>query len=234
MNRGYSTPELKQHILKYYDGKTETITQIQEKFNVPRCVITSIARRLNLSKNKTIWSETELEYLRENWGIKTVPIMSKYLERSERAIIRMASKLKLGGRKINYSVNEVGELLGIRAKTVKAWGEKGLKITRAKTDAKIYSIKVSDLEEFLKTYKGYWDSRKMKYSLWINEPDWFKEKKKQDQNMPKKHYRKWNDLQDKKLVELFFKGIEPKEIGEMLGRSEATIKQRLRLINFGR
>ena len=182
----------------------------------------------------TRWSDNDVEYLKENWGSKTVPIMSKFLKRTPYAVRRKAVKMELGGRKINYTLNEVGILLDIDAKAVKRWGEKGLIITRAKTDAKIYSIKLEDLEEFLKNYKGYWDSRKMKYSLWITEPDWFKQKKKEDQDIPKKHFHRWDDSQDIKLVELFFKGIEPKEIGEIIGRSETTIKQRLRIINFGR
>jgi len=234
MKNVYSTPELKQYVLENYDGSSEMITQIQEKFNVPRGVITSMARRLKLSKNKNFWSESDLEYLKENWGIKTVPIMSKFLKRTPYAVRRMAIKLELGTRKLNYTLDEVGRLFDIDAKAVKRWGGKGLVITKAKTDAKIYSIKVEDLIEFLKDYKGYWDSRKMQYSLWITEPEWFKQRKREDKLKPNKHYQKWDDNQDRKLVELYNKGMEYKEIGEIIGRSEVTTKQRMRDINFGR
>ena len=188
----------------------------------------------NFANQGALWSDVDVEYLKEYWGLKTVPIMSKFLERTPYAVRRKASKMELGGRKINYSLDEVGILLGIGAKAVKRWGDKGLKITRAKTDAKIYSIKLEDLEEFLKDYKGYWDSRKMKYSLWITEPEWFKQRKKEDRLKPNKHFHKWDDIQDEKLVKLYFEGIGYKEIAERLGRSEVTTKQRLRDIDFGR
>jgi hypothetical protein len=107
-------------------------------------------------------------------------------------------------------------------------------MTMAKTEGRIYSIKLVDLEEFLKNYKGYWDSRNMKYSLWITKPDWFKQREKEDQLRPKKHFYKWDDIQDKKLVKLFFKGVDYKEIAKILSRSECAVRQHLRLINFGR
>lgn len=188
----------------------------------------------NFDNQGALWSDIDVEYLKENWGIKTVPIMSKFLERTPYAVRRKAVKMELGGRKINYSLDEVGILFDIDAKAVKRWGNKGLKITRAKTDAKIYSITLEDLEEFLQTYTGYWDSRKMKYSLWITEPEWFKQRKKEDRLKPNKHFQKWDDIQDKKLVKLYFEDISFKEIAESLGRSEVTTKQRLRNINFGR
>jgi len=236
MNNIYFTPEFKQYMLDHYDGTTKTIDRIQKKFNMPRYVITGAAKRLHIAKkgNRNIWSEFDLDFLKEQWGNKTAQAIGKNLKRTQIAILAMASKLDLGGRKINYSLAETGRLLGITAKTVKRWGNKGLKITRAKTDEKIYSIKLEDLEEFLKSYKGYWDSRKMKYSLWITEPDWFKQRKKKDQLRPKKHFYKWDDIQDQKLLNLFSKGADYKEIAKILSRSECAVRQHLRLIDFGR
>lgn len=235
MNVKHLTPELKEYILKHYDGTSVTINHMQEKSNVPRNTITAYATRFRLCKKTPIrWSEIELEYLKHEWGRKTESAIAKNLGRTQMAVHLKARRLELGGRKINYSCREVGNLLGICSKSVKSWGDKGLKITKAKTDAKIWSIKFEDLEEFLEKNPDCWDSRKMKYSLWVNDPQWLKVKKLEDKTKPKNRFKKWNSLQDKKLLELFIKGIDFKVIAESLNRSEEAIRHRLGLINYGR
>lgn len=236
MNCKYITPEFKEYLIKHYDGTSETITKIQERFNVPRYIVTSNARNLGLcSKNISYWTDEDLNYLMENWGNKTETKIAEALNRTQTAVHLKAKRLQLGGRKINYSCLEVERLLGICSKSVKRWGEKGyLKITRAKTDAKIWSVALSDLEEFLEKHQDLWDSRRMKYSLWIVEPDWMIQKRLNDKGKPKKKFDKWKSDEDKKLLILYRTGKDYKQIGIELDRSKDAVERRLARLNWGR
>lgn len=63
------------------------------------------------------------------------------------------------------------------------------------------------------------------------QPDWLKEKLKQDQQLADHRFAAWTEEEDLKLAALFKKGLSYKEIGEKLGRSGAAVGHRLKRIN---
>ncbi|MBB6219014.1 hypothetical protein HNQ80_005192 [Anaerosolibacter carboniphilus] len=68
----------------------------------------------------------------------------------------------------------------------------------------------------------------MKTSLWLNDPEWFKEKKKMDMERPHKEGQKWTREDDIMAIELFKTGnYTHKQIGDLLGRSGEGVQRRL-------
>lgn len=226
------TPELKRAIQERYDGTTEVIDQLVKEFKVPRYTVTSHAKHLGLAKKgNKVWSKEEVEFLIDNYS-RGLKYCANKLNRTPKGIELKAKRLKLGGiiKGSHYlTAQNIANIMGIDIHVILNWLNRGLlKYKSAPANRKVYLVKLNDLEAFLKANQKLWDSRKIKDSLWLTDPDWFKEKKTLDNKRPSKEGKKWTRVEDGKAIAMFKTGdYTYKQIGEALNRSSDSVERRL-------
>lgn len=184
------------------------------------------------------WDEVEVCYLKKNWGYKTIKSISEKLKRTEMAVIIKAKRLKLGssytaGESLN--ANQVAELLGMDIHTITDYwipkcGLKGKKVAIRKRYS--WSIKFSDLVKWLELNQDKWDSRRVEYMILGCEPQWLKDKRNNDLNLPKRKFQKWTREEDSKAISLFKIGHRYKDIANELNRSPNSVIRRLRRLDI--
>jgi transposase len=178
------------------------------------------------------WTQEEIEFISENWGLKSVPEIAKTINRTPLAVQQKAQELCLGPTKeaTEYmTASQVAKIMGVGINTVKRWIKMhGLKARRKVVfmKQKIYIISLPKLLVWLKENQDKWDSRKVElHSLGPEEP-WLKEKRKRDINAPHKH-KKWSEEEDKIVRSLYQAGYSYEQIAKRLGRSYKSIVHRV-------
>jgi hypothetical protein len=229
----WMTPELKKSILARCDGTVEAINQLMEDYGVPKYTIVNFASKNGLTKKKSPdWTENEEEFLANNWH-KGIQYCSKKLKRTDIAVNLKAKRIGLGGcvSGSHYLTGlNVANIMGIDIHVVLRWLNNGLLKNKLAPfpNRKIYLIDLSDLESFLQYNLNLWDSRKMKGSLWIKEPEWFRNKKTKDKLRPINEGKKYTKAEDKKIIDMFKTGdYTYQQIGESVGRSLSSVEHRL-------
>lgn len=180
------------------------------------------------------WTSEEIEYLHESWGLKPVPSIAKYLNRTEIAVTTKAKRIGLGAASTAdefITARQASNLLGVDVHAVTDyWIPKcGLKARKrvVRISRKMTMIKFSDLVEWLKNNQDKWDSRRVElYALGMEE-DWLKEKRKADMKLPIRRNYKWTKQEDMIAIHMHKAGYTYKQIGDRLGRSKVAVKKRL-------
>lgn len=232
MKPQHLTPELKQAIKDKYDGSTEVIDALVNEFKVPRHTVINAAKRMGVTVHlNTPWTAEDENFLVANWS-KGLEYCAKKLNRSPMACKAKGLKLELGGCFFGshyLTGQDVAELTGVDACAVRRWMGAGLlKHRMAPSDRRIHFVQIPDLEQFLKNNPDEWDSRKMKGSLWLQDPEWLIVKKVADNTRPKNEGKKWTKEENKQLITLFKTGkYTHREMGDLLGRSKESIDRRL-------
>jgi len=119
-----------------YDGSSEKITALVEYFTakwgwpekVPRYAITAQAQRLKKSTVKEpFWTEADVEYLHDSYGIVPDRRLCKHLHRTRVSIVLKAKREHIN-RKMNLmTARSVAEICAVAdSKTVIMWVRKGL------------------------------------------------------------------------------------------------------------
>ncbi|WP_025693249.1 SAM domain-containing protein [Paenibacillus zanthoxyli] len=237
--RKWYSEELMAAIKERYTGDSDVITSLMNEFNVPRHIVTRYAKIAGLARKKEPdWSEKEVQYLIQNWSEKGLSYCAKRLKRTEIAVKLKAKRLGLGGivKGSEYlSGQSVANILGIDIHSVLRWMDNGLlKYKNApfsnRTDGRrtITMITLEDLEQFLRDNFELWDSRKLKGSLWIQEPEWMTSKRATDRLRPRAEGRKWTREEDRRAIAMFKAGgYTYQKIGGVLGRSGDSVERRL-------
>lgn len=149
---------------------------------------------LNLLLDRRNWTKEEETLLSDLWGYKPIEQIAKKLNRSVSSIRNKAFLLKLGPQKENYEVLNINTICELFNQTYEVvtifWVALGLKLkTRYITKSTSYKyVDMDDLFEFLKTNQNIWDSRVLERNILGIEPEWLKEKRKRDVNMPKNSF----------------------------------------------
>lgn len=220
-----------------YDGSTEVINQIQACFpDIPRWMITRKGNEFGLKAfSRSFWTKKEIQWLEDNYHLG-LSYCAKKLKRTEVAVQLKAKRLNLGGFILGthfFTAQNVSNLMGVDIHAVLRWLERGwLKHRLANANRKFYFISKSELVEFMENYIDEWDSRKIKQSLWVNEPLWYREKKLRDSQRPKREAQKWTREEDKQLISLFKSGAyKQKEIARIMNRSVSGVAHRLKRLD---
>ena len=137
------------------------------------------------------WTTDEEELLSDLWGDKPIEYIAKKLNRTESAIINRVHVLGLGSQlDNNYEGLRIQELADIfkiaRTAITTSWTALGLKLSfKKRSNNSIYAfVTISDLYEFLENNQNIWDSRLIEKNLFGIEPEWLKEKREFDKDMP--------------------------------------------------
>ena len=193
---------------------------------------------LNIKDHKTLWSLDELNYLEDSWGVRTVAVIARNLNRSETAVKERAYRLGLGRRVGNgYCIDDIYQILGVGRSTVLSWIYKGLlKAKKNKTTKHgAYIVTENDLKDFLFMQQELWDTRKWSINIFKKNgenPEWLNKKIEQDEKRLPKNKTAYSKTEDKTLLKLFFEGRTIAEIAKVIGRTERSVAMRLYRINY--
>jgi hypothetical protein len=116
-------------VRKEYDGTGTSVAAIAAKVNRTLIAVKGQVQSLNLAKREhRDWTPTELEYLRDTYGILPDEQICQHLNRSRNGIVLAAKRLLHINRKSNfYTAEEVARILGLSCPKIitKTWIEKG-------------------------------------------------------------------------------------------------------------
>lgn len=185
----------------------------------------------NTNKRWTIEEDMTLEI---HWGNYKVSTIAKKLGRSVRAIEHRAVALGLGGMiggSGHLGVPDVVDMLGVNKSTVWKWiktgGLKARKVILKKKG--FYIITMEDLINWLRENPKRWHSGKMEVGclgLEVEKEEWLIEKRKADSKTKRKR-EAYTPSEDRKILELYLKGLNAKQIAEEVNRPYEGVKHRI-------
>lgn len=185
-----------------------------------------------------VWSKEEELYLQDNWGSKSVTLISKHLKRPYGGVRRKAAELGLLDPTLHYdgiTVRQLTIALGISCSTTKTWIQRYNFPAKQKIFLKKQRVHVVSFEDFWKwaeEHKHLINFAKLEPFLLGKEPFWVKEKRKIDRQKFKER-RPWTEKDISRLINLVnsYQYTYP-EIATLLGRPEASIKRKLFDLNI--
>lgn len=195
---------------------------------------------LNQSKNKSVWLIDEELLLDDLWGIKPIEKIAETLNRSVSSIRNKAYELGLGSQiENNYeglTIKMICQLFNVQINTVTInWVSLGLKMKKRSISQRksYYYVEIKDLLDFLEKNQNIWDSRVLGEYTFGKEPQWLKEKRKNDRNNQNVSFRIGN-LTKQQLILAKKSFLDYKElINESINDSENVLKLEKRNNNEG-
>ncbi len=221
----------KEFFEELYFNQNLTQKQIAEKINMSQSFVNSQFMKLGI-KSKKAWSNEDVEFLEDNFGIKSVKTLAKCLDRTEDAVIIKAKRLGLG------CINQSSELLTLRdiyraigadMKTVKIWIRKYGLIASKRTLSKEKAYWRISLNNFWKWAEEHQDLvkwSKFPVNILGKEPKWAAAARKKDLERPKKEAYKWTNSEDQILTMYWNANKDAKDIAEIMHRSKQGILRR--------
>lgn len=180
------------------------------------------------------WSAEEEFYLQDNWGSKSVTLISKHLNRPYDVVRKKAVDLGLLNPTLHYdgiTVRLLSSEIGISSNTMKTWIHQFNFPAKQKVFAKkqrVYVVSYEDFWKWAEHHKHLINFSKLEPLVLGKEPEWVKEKREID----KKKYqerRPWTTEDKNRLINMVntYKYTYP-ELAALLKRSEPSIKRKLR------
>lgn len=206
--------------------------KIAKKLQRTPGAVLQIANRkeLKIRKRYNQWTDEEISSLKEDWfneNISDKGLQRRYKGRSVTAIRDKAMQLKLGDRmkgKSSLTIRDIMTEMNVSKDRVRAWIRKGLKHKVINNKQKRYLISQKDLLKFLHDNPDLYDASKISDILFINEPEWLKEKRIKDRNT---YVRKmgiaYTEQELKTIISLFKMGRSNEQIAEAIKRTPAGV-----------
>ncbi|MCC5422474.1 hypothetical protein [Clostridium botulinum] len=225
--------EIIEKIKKLYN-KGLTQKQVGEKLNINQSKVSYLMKKYNIKARNSIWTQEEEEYLQRRYGKTTLKRIAKKLGRSENAIEIKAGRLGLSSALEatgELTAAEIAKIFKIDAHVVvdKWIKDKGLKAQykAVKFTRKFWRIKIEDFWKWAKDNKEIINFFKLERNILGKEPSWVDiERKKDFKEKPKRQHQFWNELEDRKLKNLWKSSKSIKEIAEILNRSSSSVRHR--------
>lgn len=181
------------------------------------------------------FSNSEIEYLENNWGVKSIGVIANNLSRSVNSILGKKTHMQLGAFLDNgdyITVNQFFKAIGREggtSYTLYNWIKKGFPVKRKRVLNN--SFKVVYLDDFWKwarEYRMHIDFIKFKENALGYEPNWVKEQRKADIAFSKYKTTPWTKKEDSQLESLLklFR-YSYKELSLQMLRTEGAIKRRI-------
>lgn len=175
-------------LLKEEYGITQTAI-LAEKIGKKSQAIIQYAHKHGISA-KRYWTDEEEEYLVNHIGIYSTQLIAHNLHKSYRQVLDKMQKMHLGNFLDNseyMNLSAVCYLVNRDKETIKrVWFRNGLKKMKK---GKYIMISESNLCDWMKTHKRYWDATECDY-YFFSRFDWF-QSKYNDDSMAKR-YKRWN------------------------------------------
>lgn len=233
-------------ILKDLCEHNQTLNRIQKDLpGKTAAQIRSKCQRLNISFNKErkYWSVQELSEFREDWEDATISytgLRKKYKNRSITALRSCASRLGLAERPHDESYLTISDIMSemqVSKDRVRMWIRNGLKYHKSKIKPVKYLIDSDDLLLFLKEHPDFYDASKISDYLFCDEPEWLREKRRQDISdfrIRSKKSEYYSDQECKYIISMFKRGKSNAEIAKELNRTEYGIERMLSILGYSR
>ncbi|EQB3099703.1 helix-turn-helix domain-containing protein [Clostridium botulinum] len=218
--------------IQYKKGFTQK--QVGEKLNITQSKVSYLMKKYNIKSRNSVWTQEEEEYLQRRYGKTTLKRIAKKLGRSETAV-----EIKAGRLGLSSALEATGELTAaeianvfkidahvvvdrwIKDRELKAQ-YKAVKFTR-----KFWRIKIEDFWRWAEENKEIINFFKLERNVLGKEPSWVDiERKKDFKEKPKRQHQFWNELEDRKLKNLWKSSKSIKEIAEILNRSSSSVRHR--------
>ena len=183
------------------------------------------------------WTEFEIEYLRDHWGVSTLKSISRELNRTKTGVFIKAKRERLGAstKADEYmTAHQIAKLLRVEPKTVVKWIKKhNLEAIRKVMLFKkeFWMIKHCDLCEWLEKNQDRFDSRRIELFGLGYEPKWLQAKRERDKGLPKNRFKKWTGLEIQKII-YYSREMDYKEIARIMGRSYFSIERKFDRLKY--
>lgn len=206
--------------------------------SVTSVVSKAYSMKLNLKKSDSFWTDEQIIFLKEEWGMKSVKIIAKKVNKTMKSVRYKACKLNLGSMKENFNgslfLSDVEELFNVsKTKIINTWHKNGLILKREKVSKRrLYYVEVDDLLVFLEENQNLWNSVHLEYETFGVEPLWLLEKRKKDYSEPMKEVRNWTSLEVKRAIDIFTDKKNYKDVAEALNRTEISVALVLKANGF--
>ncbi|MGO4890308.1 hypothetical protein ACJ2A9_21380 [Anaerobacillus sp. MEB173] len=182
------------------------------------------------------WSQEELDYLQNKWGVISIKAISNQLGRSVNAIKLKARKLGLGDASLHYDGITVSQLCNVLnvsySYTMKVWIEKHNLPIKHKIFAEKSKVKVIKYDDFWKwaeANKQMINFAKLEPLSLGPEPSWVEEKRNADLiDVQRKKQRSWSTEDEqtlKGMISAF--SYTYADIANRLNRTEGAVKRRI-------
>lgn len=191
-----------------------------------------------LSRNGTRWTDEDVAYLEDRWGVLSRGSIAKNLKRSVLAVQLKAQRIGLGDPLTHLdglTINQLSAALNTHYGIVKNWIKKYDMPARKKVVAnsqQVWFIPYQDFWKWAEKNKQMLDFARLDRLSLGPEPEWVGVKRKADQiklqHKPHPHNTPWSDSDDKKLIWMLeqYKYTYP-ELSAELKRSQGAIKRRM-------
>lgn len=159
-----------------YDGSSGVIDELMEAIpGHPRWHFARAAQALGVAGTRpAAWSEDEIEYLVDHYGLVSLRHIARRLRRTETAVKLKAKRLGINQKANFYSATLVAEVFGVDTKKVShQWIVDGLlrarrSPVRCGPHHVAWRVMDQDLERFIRQHPEQYDWRRMEPGPWRN------------------------------------------------------------------
>ena len=122
-----------------------------------------------------MWTPEEIEYLKENWGVKSRTAIARNLGRSKNAVSSKSWELNLGYQTDNTDgipITLLPELIGVKHRNIHKTWIQDLGMKTKKLGKGISYVREQDLANFMKAHRSLWIASKCDKKF-FQRYDWF-------------------------------------------------------------
>lgn len=151
-------------IMKYYDGDSKTISELEKVTRLPRWQVRNIAYRLGyrMGKDSVEWSPDERDFLIDQYGLVPIKSICRELKRSQKSVEQMAGRMGIHQLSNQgwFSATELAGILNICRDTVINWTRMGLECRRVRGD-RAYLFEPQHMRNFFYSRPEAYDYMKL-------------------------------------------------------------------------
>ncbi len=200
-------------------------------------------RRMGIkSQVNRVWTEEDIDFLSENWGLKSLKTIATKLNRTQIAVKYQAQKLGLGNARdnsLNVKLVDFIANTGLsKDRIVKLASKNEFPLIKQRLEKRtFYFVNLERVLEWMEENQDLYDGSKISHDLFVNEPDWLKNKRIKDSKSKKELKssavtRKWSKDELMQLKDMITIGYTYQEIADRLNRTFHQVQRRAQQENF--
>ena len=188
-------------------------------------------------RSRRLWTKEDIAYLSNEWGSLSIGKIAKNLGRTPESIKKQALRLKLGSHihaselmtlsaliKAIYGKDKHDETIFYR----KRWVALGLPLHRRKIFKRtLLMVNIDEFWTWLNKNRYAINISKLEPGILGKEPDWVKQKRKDDMDNPNKIRKSWFKADDDLLKILAQNNIPVDVISQKMGRTAKAVTYRM-------